>query len=1663
MLFMSVRDLELWRRLAEGTASTDDVRPLAAFALAQRAPYLAWMPALAAHADPAMRCMALAVLAGSRGMAGVRAIVACLDDDDHGVRAAALEALRLTATGVPNRYVHALFHPRPDVRRAALADVPRGFSDAPAYLRADPACADLARELPWPAHPLPLAWELRMSGRLTARELLDVVNLAGGAELRTFLEVERRRDHADLGSYLDTCTTAKVLAPAPGDDVLDVLIDALAELATATAEDARARERCIETLVQLVGPKRTEMLTRIVAALLTQIARSGDAPWLVGLVGLLHPRALEMTTFPRAHATAVVAAMVRFKWPVRLQPAQADRLLALPWIREDLALAAAVCGMYPSGRLEKLGAALGEDALLARLVQSNHGWDVMCSLPDEKLYTRWLLALENRAPARYIELAGVALGTFKDKRLQAFVDQLQRRNRHLALGAYLANPALAPDDPHLLALATLFAERIDRTGFAEVFGTLLATSGGERGPQIARVFARVLADKLLASVAELLADEALARLVPLIDGLDALPRDRELALAKVLRQRAHPALVAWATAVDAPSVAPIALPQPSLARFALTEAEQHHIATCSAAELDAALHRAMESPSTGLTTALSARTAHPSTRACVALLLSADPLAEVARQLDRFAAFDAAFNGSVDNTATKRWTRLQDLPPLAHARLWRWEAHAFAFGAWVDASGGPLAVARAIDALPGAFALDTLWKGLAEVVVLARYRDRPRFDQIATTELAVFAAERVDRPYGRHAAIIVVQLVETRAVPVSAVRDQLLDRAADANAASRSELLRVTRLDGLPEPPSVQPTGPIGDLIAAIQRTRDLEVLVRYCADVRAAVVQEAVLAMLDAGDAGQRRLARLLAFPEQIGAPAPVLASIGLWDEPEALATVRELAARADLPAQWRFYLCLAIDDLAGALAAAREPGTSWFRRDDWETLVRGRDLLAIALALADCDHHHAYTPAMRIVLDQQAAPPVAEALRRFLELGIERPLFTRRAAARRLVTDYGDLSGLPVLVEEIVDTGEVGWLDDVAAAHGAQVLDAILGAALVGGHNACTEKRMWAVFDRLRASRAIDESTAVGACTRILDEGMTTSARQTAAQLAVGEKLAHERLTRIAEVFAWGVRRGLELTGRRMRIHLTSKESDLGHTYLTEGRIFVSPLPMLREEAYGQDVVEGLILHELGHHAYHRSEEAQALWKRAHAEGIGHLLNLIADEHLERNLRAVDRAYGDRLKRLGAFAFQHASQELSVAYLLRVLRGSAATALIHTPLGVAFDEGSVRIRRGAMLAQLERAGHPLARFARALRMGLGNRNNDPLIAQALALCGKDLRKLDMRGLYALTKQLAVLFGGAIAISHVFGGPEGLNVGDQARDHDVHGAGIDDELLQREVERILDPKRGKRSPDAGKPDRLQINVNPDEEFDKITTVQRVRGDGDEHRRLANEVHRHAARLRDHLDELGLRWEPDRARIKGHMLDRSRLRALVTRGDPKILVARQPVRRTDLFLGTLIDCSGSMSAGRNIDRAKRFGVLIAEAVRSLPGVEARFFGFTDSVIYDAGNAGACDVTALRADGGNNDAAALLHAAQVAASSRKRARVLVMISDGLPTECSVAALRGLVTTLTKRKGIVCAQVAVRRLEEECFPNYVVLDDEQLDVAVARFGRMVGDLARKVLGS
>ncbi|HKE15969.1 MAG TPA: vWA domain-containing protein [Kofleriaceae bacterium] len=1671
-----MHDLQIWHRLKSATAGPADLLALAAWPLSRRAPYLDRIAALAGAADPAMVAAALRALAGARGAVGVRAIVEALGHGDDGVRAAALDALRATAREAPCRFAHALFHERADVRRAALdGDLPRPIAEIAAHLCADPDPAIAARA-PLAAAPLALAFDLHAAGHLADAGLVERMLATPSARLREFLEGERGREPDAVDAYLDEATREARPPAAPGRDVLDQVVAAL---------DASGGARALDHFVETVTSRRRRLARRAAAALLSRLVARGLSPGMVGVAAAFEPRVIRSAMFDRALAGAAAAGMVRFRWPVRPTPAQVDRLVALPLVRggdgqgPDLALAAALAGLWPGKRLERLAAAVGEAAITDALAADDRGWDEICRLPPARpaVEQSWLATIERASPRRYVELAARALGLFAGERLDTLVDQMPRQHRaaaFLALAALVSSGAVDAGDAQLAAVCRAMGARLDRAGVSTILLRLL-DDGAAAPTRLVLDLSRSVSGKLLAAAARQLDDDTAVRLIAAIDAHEGLPWDRELALAAALADRAEPRAREWAARVVRASEARPAAALPLVrARRALNQAERDLIASCPEAALERALEPAMAAPVTGLALALEARAAAPSVAACAALIGCVDPLEDVARQLDRFAAAAPRFDAALDDAAIS-WQSTEELPILAHARLYRWEAHRQAVARWIDACGGAGAALALADSLPGRAAARSLWRAVSAALVTFRYRDRPRFARDATAELAELAAGRIDSDVGPHAAAVLVALVEGRALPAAAVRDRVLDRAADADAETRALLSRLVRLDGMPEPPPLL-IAPAADLLAAVRASDDIDELAAWCADTRWRVVEEAVLRLVLIGEAGQERLAALIRRLGELPSPAPLLASIPLWDSPAAKRAVRELAAAAELPPELQYRLCLGLaahgdlDQVPRALEAARAapPTTtaaSWFRRSDWPALVRVAGPLTCSLALVDSPHFHAYQPAVTLLLNEVPGDDIAAALRRFLDVDSERPLALRRQVAVHLARHQDDRDGLPILVGLMADAEDAelaGFLAGPAPAALSDALAALTGAALVGGEPACTEKRLLTALRAVRTGRKAPTALLDELHARVLEEASTGTARREAAAQAVNALHVHRRMSRVAEVFAWGVRRGLELTGRLLRVHMTGQEREFGHTRIDTSRVFVSPLPLLRGEPFGQDVVEGLILHELGHHVYHGGEEAMALWKQAQEEGIGPLLNLVADEHLERNLRAVDPAYGDRLKRLDAYAFQHAAHEIGLAVLLDCLRAHTAPALIAAELEVAFDEAAVRVRRGAVLAELDRIGHPLARFTRALRMGLGNRHGDPLTAQALALCGRELRRLDMRGLYDLTRKLADMFGGAAAIAQVFGGPEGLVWGE--RDGDVYGAGIGDDAVQREVERILDPEAVQRSdapPDAG--GKLRLNVSEETRFDPITRVERVRGDELAHRRIAAQVARHAARLRALLDDLGMRWEPTRARIQGRMLDRTRLRHLVTRGDPRILIARQPVRRNDLFLGTLIDCSSSMSSAGNIERARRFAVLIAEAVRPLAGVEARFFGFNDTVIFDAGDAADCSVAALTADGGNNDAAALLHAAGVASESRRRARVLVMISDGLPTKCSVAALRGMVGQLTRRRGILCAQVAVRPLEEVCFPDYVVLDDDELEVATARFGRMVGKLARRALSS
>ena len=285
----------------------------------------------------------------------------------------------------------------------------------------------------------------------------------------------------------------------------------------------------------------------------------------------------------------------------------------------------------------------------------------------------------------------------------------------------------------------------------------------------------------------------------------------------------------------------------------------------------------------------------------------------------------------------------------------------------------------------------------------------------------------------------------------------------------------------------------------------------------------------------------------------------------------------------------------------------------------------------------------------------------------------------------------------------------------------------------------------------------------------------------------------------------------------------------------------------------------------------------------------------------------------------------------------------------------------------------------------------------------------------------------------------------------------IKEGLSSDELQRALD-KKNKRPHRIDKP---KWNDGPDTAFNVIDDVVALAHDPVAHRAIAEQGRAATKSIKKIFDELGTKIVVQHRRLSGRSLDRQGLPSAILRMDPRLLVRRTPVAVPDLFIGVVVDCSGSMASEQSMDKARVFATSLAEAARGRAGIDVKIFGFTDTIIYEAGTADRCAAHALTAGGGNNDCAGLWHASVHAKRSKRKKKLLVMVSDGLPTECSAESLRSLALRL-ERMGLLTAQVAVRPISTQLFRHYVEILDDDIDDAARRFARVIAKLVRKTMG-
>lgn len=263
----------------------------------------------------------------------------------------------------------------------------------------------------------------------------------------------------------------------------------------------------------------------------------------------------------------------------------------------------------------------------------------------------------------------------------------------------------------------------------------------------------------------------------------------------------------------------------------------------------------------------------------------------------------------------------------------------------------------------------------------------------------------------------------------------------------------------------------------------------------------------------------------------------------------------------------------------------------------------------------------------------------------------------------------------------------------------------------------------------------------------------------------------------------------------------------------------------------------------------------------------------------------------------------------------------------------------------------------------------------------------------------------------------------------------------------------------------MQVPLDMETEwFVQIDNVQPVEPDQAVLDELQPLVHALAQQLRPYFQKCG-RITIDRDdQPEGYdLVDEAEL-ALV--GESQIFVDDDTAPKPSVHLEVALDCSSSMASatatlkpGEKFKLGKFFALVLEQATLNLPGVSAHFWGFTNNVIYDCGVPGEGRSSGLVCGGGNNDSAMLWHMGQSAAKSGKHVKILLMLSDGQPSECSWLSLHNLVLQF-EQEGMIPWNFALDVIQIPAFKRFFTdLVGQTMDEAIVTMGETLAAIAQE----
>jgi hypothetical protein len=183
-------------------------------------------------------------------------------------------------------------------------------------------------------------------------------------------------------------------------------------------------------------------------------------------------------------------------------------------------------------------------------------------------------------------------------------------------------------------------------------------------------------------------------------------------------------------------------------------------------------------------------------------------------------------------------------------------------------------------------------------------------------------------------------------------------------------------------------------------------------------------------------------------------------------------------------------------------------------------------------------------------------------------------------------------------------------------------------------------------------------------------------------------------------------------------------------------------------------------------------------------------------------------------------------------------------------------------------------------------------------------------------------------------------------------------------------------------------------------------------------------------------------------------------GDPRLFADLRQTnieQHKEVLVCVLIDTSASMKTDSRLERARRVAALLGQCLEDCPGVQSVFLGYNQN-LYLCGDHEEHSLSSLEPAGKTNESAALDYLRQHHLDVPRRRKVVIVLSDGLPTACSVESVCVLIRSLEHDLGVRCLHAALSTQEHPAYRRRVELTQEINPGLLRTLGRALAALLR-----